>query len=83
MLLGDEAVSSIIQPLKRKTDALGKTNPFEKITYFSNAEVIKRTKETYDFPKYKNYTDQEKLDYQINSGKLFVNKANASCNSSH
>jgi len=81
--LGDEAVSSIIRPLTEKSEALGKTNPFENISYFTNAEITKRTKEKYNFPKYKNYTDDEKLDYQITSGKLFVNKANASCNPSH
>lgn len=81
--LGDGAVSSIIRPLTEKSEALGKTNPFEHITYFSNVEITNRTKEKYEFPKYKNYTNQENLDYQINSGKLFINKANASCNPSH
>lgn len=81
--LGDGAVTSIIRPLTEKAEALGKTNPFEKITFFSNPNITIRTKEKYKFPKYKNYTNEEKFDYEINSGKLFINKANASCNASH
>lgn len=81
--LDDGAVTSIIQPLTEKAEALGKVNPFENITYFSEPEILKRTKEQYEFPKYKSYTNEEKLDYQINSGKLFVNKVNTSCGVSH
>lgn len=81
--LGDGAVSSIIRPLTGKSEALGKTNPFENISYFTITEITKRTEEKYNFSKYKNYTADEKIDYQISSGKLFVNKANASCNHSH
>lgn len=81
--LGDGAVSSIIRPFTEKAEALGNANPFEKISYFSNAEITKRVKERMSFSKYKNYTDEGETDYQINSGKSFVNKANASCNPSH
>ncbi|EHD14272.1 hypothetical protein CIN_02040 [Commensalibacter intestini A911] len=81
--LGDGAVRSIIRPLTEKAEALGKTNPFEKITYFSKPNITKRIEEKYNFPKYKNYTNEEKLDYQVNSIRLFANKANASCNPSH
>jgi len=81
--LGDEAVSAIIQPLRRKTEALGKINPFENITFFTDSKILERVEKMRNFPKYKSYTDEEETEYQVKSIKDFVNKANASCNASH
>ncbi|MDI2091734.1 hypothetical protein [Commensalibacter oyaizuii] len=81
--LGDGAVNLIIQPETEEAQAVGKTSPFDKITYFSKVETAKRMKERSDFPKYKNYTNQENLDYQKNSIKLFTRKIIAFCKHSH
>ncbi|CAI3960694.1 hypothetical protein [Commensalibacter communis] len=81
--LGDNAVYTIIERVRNKSNSLGKNDPFGHIIFFSEPEILKRVKELQIFSKYKNYTDEEKTKYQVKSIKDFINKANASCNPSH
>lgn len=80
--LGYNAVYPIIERVNNKSNVLGKESPFKKIIYFSKEERLKNISEILNYPKYKNFSKQQWSDYQSQSIKDFVNKANASCNPS-
>lgn len=75
--LGDEVLSSLIQPMRTISGAIGGKKL--SIPFFSDVEIFDRQDVINQFPKYKNYTDQEKKAYQENSVNAFFDKANASC----
>lgn len=81
--LGDNAVNTITSRIRDKTHALGKENPFQNIVFFSENNFSKRFKDMWDFPKYKNYSQQERLNYHETSGKIFGNRLNVLCDHSH
>lgn len=81
--LGDGAVNTITSRIRDKTNALGKENPFQNIVFFSEDNFLKRFKDMWNFPKYKNYSQQELSNYHQISGKIFGNRLYASCKTSH
>lgn len=78
-ILGDEVLTSIIQPMRRISGAMGQPKPLHDMAFYSNEAMLKRADEINAYHKYQNYTDKEKTDYQEQSVKAFYDVANASC----
>lgn len=78
-ILGDEVLTSIIQPMRAISGAMGQPKPLDDMAFYSTEAILNRADEINAYPKYKNFTDKQKTDYQEQSVKAFFDKANASC----
>ncbi|WP_034339335.1 hypothetical protein [Commensalibacter papalotli (ex Servin-Garciduenas et al. 2014)] len=58
---------------------MGQPKPLDDMAFYSTEAILNRADEINAYPKYKNFTDKQKTDYQEQSVKAFFDKANASC----
>lgn len=78
-ILGDEVLTSLIQPMRSISGAMGQPKPLNDMAFYSNEAIFNRADEISKYPKYKNYTDKEKTGYQERSVNAFFDKANTLC----